>query len=212
MLSFFSAKGGAGCSVVAAGCALLSARDQQTLLVDLNGDLPDVLGLEPAEPSRQGVGDWLGATAPLPDTLRRLEVRVGDSLALLPTGETGPGFRPEQWRVLAHLLASEGRRVVIDVGHWVQPPLPVLSASDRTVLVTRACYLALRAAARSPGPDDIVLVSEPGRALGPNEVGSYLGVDIGAVVKWDPAVARAVDAGLLAGRLPRSLRSLGTLL
>ena len=212
MLSFVSAKGGAGCSVVAAACGLLSARSQQTLLVDLHGELPDVLGLEIAETRPSGLAEWLAAPAPLPDTLRRLEVRVSDSLALLPAGETCARPRPEQWRVLAHLLACEGRAVVIDVGLWVQSLTPLLSASDRTVLVTRPCYLALRAAGRGPRPDDVVLVSEPGRALGVKEVGVYLGVDVGPIVKWDPAVARAVDAGLLASRLPRTLRSLGTLL
>lgn len=211
MLSFFSAKGGVGCSVTTAACSLLSARTRQTLLVDLDGDQPDLLGVDVGESRLPGLSDWFSAAAPLPDTLRRLEVPVSDSLALLPAGAFDLSPRPEQTRVLAHLLASEGRTVVVDVGTRAQSLLALLSASERTVLVTRACYLALRAAADHPGPDDVVLVAEPGRALRARDVGATLGVEVGPVLKWDPAVARAVDAGLLASRLPRTLRTLEVL-
>ena len=212
MLSFFSAKGGSGCSVTTAACALLSARTRQTLLVDLDGDQLDLLGVDVAHSSPPGLTEWFSAAAPLPDTLRRLEVSVSDSLALLPAGAPDLCPRPGQIRILAHLLASEGRTVVVDVGSRAPSMVALLSASERTVLVTRACYLALRAAAHQPGPDDVVLVAEPGRALGARDVGASLGVEVGPMVKWDPAVARAVDAGLLVSRLPRALRTLEVLL
>jgi hypothetical protein len=48
-------------------------------------------------------------------------------------------------------------------------------------------------------------VREPGRALGAADVEAVLGVDVTAEVPWDPAVARAMDAGLLATRLPTVL-------
>lgn len=51
----------------------------------------------------------------------------------------------------------------------------------------------------------MVLLAEPGRALGPADLEECLGVPVTAEVAVDPAVARAVDAGLLATRLPRRL-------
>jgi hypothetical protein len=50
-----------------------------------------------------------------------------------------------------------------------------------------------------------VLVTEPGRALGVADVEGTLHVPVRAEVAVDPSVARAVDAGLLASRLPRPL-------
>lgn len=77
---------------------------------------------------------------------------------------------------------------------------------DRGYLVTRACYLALAKAARtSRGWDGIVLVNEPGRALRANDVADALGSRVVAEVDYDPAIARAIDAGLMIQRLPRAL-------
>ena len=72
--------------------------------------------------------------------------------------------------------------------------------------MTRACYLALRRAADPPlRPSGVVLVTEPGRALDRTDVEQVVGAPVRAEVAVDPAVARAVDAGLLASRLPRGL-------
>jgi hypothetical protein len=210
MLSFFAAKGGSGCSVVTAATALLASSLTPTLLVDLNGDQPPLLGLD--SENGPGLVEWFAAEMPLPDALRRIEVPVTDRLSLLPVGSGRLHPNPEQGRTLARLLAAEGRTVVIDVGSRSQAAIALLAASDRTVLVTRACYLALRAAQRGPDPDVVVLVAEPGRALRPSDVAASIGVPVGPVVRWDPAIARAVDAGLLTGRLPRGLRHLGELL
>jgi hypothetical protein len=49
----------------------------------------------------------------------------------------------------------------------------------------------------------VILVDEPGRGLAQRDVEHALGVPIEAVVSLDPTVSRAVDAGLLASRLPR---------
>ena len=51
----------------------------------------------------------------------------------------------------------------------------------------------------------MVLVEERGRALSRADVEDVLGVPVRAVVEVDATVARAVDAGLLAGRLPAEL-------
>ena len=84
---------------------------------------------------------------------------------------------------------------------------PTRSAtSGAALLVTRACYLALRRAVATPWrPDGVVLVAEPGRALHGPDIERAVGVPVVATISHDPAVARAVDAGLLAARLPRML-------
>jgi len=84
--------------------------------------------------------------------------------------------------------------------------LAVAAGAPTSLLVLRPCYLALRRAVRAPlRPSGVILVSEPGRSLGRADVEDVLGVPVRAVVGVDPAVARAVDAGLLPTRLPRSL-------
>lgn len=74
------------------------------------------------------------------------------------------------------------------------------------ILVTRACYLALRrAVARNDDrPDLVVLIPEPGRALQRTDVERSLGVTT-IEAPWDPAVQRAVDAGLLTYKMPTTL-------
>jgi hypothetical protein len=73
--------------------------------------------------------------------------------------------------------------------------------------VTRACYLALRHAAAAPHrPTGVIVVREAGRSLDRHDVERVVGVPVAAEVEVDPAVARSVDAGLLAThRLPRQL-------
>lgn len=68
--------------------------------------------------------------------------------------------------------------------------------------VVRACYLNLRRSIAHTVPDGLVLVTEPGRALGVADVERAIGAPCVAAVPVDPSVARAVDAGLLASRLP----------
>ena len=75
-----------------------------------------------------------------------------------------------------------------------------------SLLVVRPCFLALRRAVAAPvRPSGIVLVREAGRALTRRDVEEALQVPVRAEIDLEPAIARAVDAGLLATRLPRSL-------
>ncbi len=208
-LSFHSAKGGVGTSVVAAATSLLSAEQNQTLLVDLAGDQTLIFGA--SEPTAT-LSDWLGSEAPHPDSLARLSHEISPGLSLLAVDRTGCLPRADRLRTLAQILRSDTRSVVIDLGRMWQAGVPLIQAADRSFLVTRPCYLALRAAMTGPTPDGVVLVSEKGRALGSEDVSSALGAPVTASLWLDPAVARAVDAGLLATRLPRSLRALRQLL
>lgn len=195
----WAAKGGSGTTVVAATLALASPRP--TLLVDLGGDLPAVLGLP--DPDRPGVGDWLASDA-ASERLDALTLPLDETTRLLPLGRGAGGTR---WAQLAAALARRAGDVVVDAGTGAPPPT-LHAAADRCWLVTRACYIALRrAGAQLARPDGIVLVEEPGRALTPDDLCAALGAPVVARVLLDPAVARAVDAGLLLARVPRPFRS-----
>lgn len=194
----FAAKGGSGTTVVAATMAVTSSTP--TLLVDLAGDAPVALGR--AVPDGPGIGDWSDSTAP-PDRLVSLRVPLAPGLDLLPRGTRAPVGR---WNELGHHLADTGGTVVIDAGTGAPPPA-LLDVATRTLLVTRACYLGVRRAVDARVPlDGIVLVEEPGRALGVDDLEAALAAPVVARVLLDPAVARAVDAGLLLARLPRPFR------
>jgi hypothetical protein len=96
--------------------------------------------------------------------------------------------------------AATGRR------RGPRPHGEVLRAAGSSLFVTRACYLALRRALRvGVDADGVVLLAEPGRALGRRDVADLLGLPVVGVVEADPAVARAVDAGTLIRRVPPTL-------
>jgi hypothetical protein len=211
LISCWSSKGGVGTTVVAASLAVLLARRSPAgaLLVDLGGDAPAALGLP--DPTGPGVAGWLAAGTDVPpDALHRLEEPAADGLALLPRGSGR--LAPDRGDVLAALLGADDRAVVVDCGAGPRgSALAVAAGATRSILVTRACFLALRRAVAAPlRPSEVVLLTEPGRSLSRADVEGCLGAPVVAEVAVDPAVARAVDAGLLAARLPRGLaRDLG---
>lgn len=88
-----------------------------------------------------------------------------------------------------------------------------LAGPGRSLMVTRSCYLALRAAMNAQVvADGVVVIAEPGRSLNDRDVSDVLSVPVVASIVADPAIARAVDAGLLVRRVPRVLaRELGPL-
>ncbi|MFL6205175.1 MAG: hypothetical protein ACJ739_07460 [Acidimicrobiales bacterium] len=206
LLACWSSKGGAGTTVVAATLALVLGRTRAdgALLADLAGDAPAALGLR--DPESPGLAGWLRAGPDVPpDALHRLEVSAAEGLGLLHRG-TGD-LAPERADVLARLLAADGRAVVVDCG--TEPSgasLTIAASATRSLLVTRPCFLALHRAISLPlRPSGIVLLNEPGRALGRTDVERTVGAPVVAEVAVDPQVSRAVDAGLLTARLPRSL-------
>jgi hypothetical protein len=199
-------KGGSGTTVVAACLALLAASAPDgALLVDLAGDAAAALGLP--EPSQPGVRDWLAADAAVEaEALDHLSIPATPGLRLLPAGTPGLPHRPPRARVELLARALSSQRVVADLG--IPPPelLPLLNRADVSLLVIRPCYLALRRAIALPArPTGVVLVGEPGRALGRREVEDVTGVRVLAEVAVEPTIARAVDAGLLSARLPRGI-------
>ena len=216
LVSCWSAKGGSGTTVVAVAlAAVLGRRDErESLLVDLAGDCPTVLGVP--EPDGPGVVDWLATTDAVPvEAIDRLERPVAAGVCLVHRGRNVIARVERADALLSHLTADD-RAVVIDAGviGGARDDDPVgevrraiATSSTHSLLVTRACFLSLRhALAVAMDPTGIVLVDEPGRALGRTDVEDVLGVPVVATVQVDPAVARAVDAGLLVSRLPSDLR------
>ena len=204
LISCWSAKGGSGTTVVAAAIALALARTTPTTLVDFGGDLPAVLGLPEAD--RSGLADWLSACPDVPtDALDRIAVPVGPGLTLLPRGKP---LEPGSGAALLGALGGDGT-VVADCGviEADRPSWALAAEADLSLLVVRNCYLALRRAIKLRlRPSGIVLVVEPGRALHRKDFEDALEVPVRSEILWDESVARAVDAGLLASRLPRSLQ------
>jgi MinD-like ATPase involved in chromosome partitioning or flagellar assembly len=216
LVACWSVKGGSGTTVVSVALAAVLARSSPrgALVADLCGDVPAVLGIP--DPGGPGIVGWLAAGTTVPaDGLGRLEVDAGPGLRLLPAGEapvtSGPDAAVGGWAaraaVLGGLLAADSRPVVADCGASADAVgLAVVAAATTSLLVLRPCYLALRRALRAPtAPTGVVLVREAGRALGRADVEQVLGVPVVAEVPVDPAVARAVDAGVLGTRLPRAL-------
>lgn len=206
VVACWSAKGGSGTTVTASSLALLAAQHSPlgALLVDLAGDVPAALGAP--EPEGPGVAGWLAAGPEVPtDALARLEVEVGGGLRVLTRGHDP--LDASRAEVLAAVLATDPRPVVVDCGtDPTGAALVIAAGATRSVLVTRACFLALRRATAAPlRPSEVVLVSEPGRSLTAADVEQCVGARVSATVTHDPAVARAVDAGLLGRRLPRAL-------
>jgi hypothetical protein len=213
IVTCWSVKGGSGTSVVAAGLAVAWAGDRPVLAVDLAGDLPAVLGL--AAPTGPGVHDWLQAGSGVgAAALQALAVDAGPGLRVLHRGGPAAGAAADdirrdvtegRWAAFAEAMAAAGSDVVIDAGLAPLPP-GLGATSQASLLVLRPCFLALR---RVPTAGDVpagaVVINEPGRALGRRDIERVLGIRIAAEMRVDPAVARAVDAGLLLSRLPSSL-------
>jgi hypothetical protein len=116
---------------------------------------------------------------------------------------------PEAGAALAVALGVDARPVLCDLGRAEHPALVALAeVADVNVVVVRGCYLALRRAihhellARST---HAILIDEHGRSLGAHDVEDVLGVPVAATIEARGAVARAVDAGTLAARMPDAL-------
>jgi hypothetical protein len=97
--------------------------------------------------------------------------------------------------------AGDDPLVIIDGGTDPTPP----EEASASLLVIRACYLALHRALRNNAsrPTGVILVAEPERCLTSRDIVEILGVPVLAIFPVAPAVARMIDAGLLSARPPR---------
>ena len=202
----WSVKGGSGTTVVSAALGLVMARarhDHATLL-DLAGDVPAALGIP--DPSGSGLTEWLATEARAPASFARLIAPAAGGLGVVPRGAPLSPDEDDSSALFA-AMADVGGAWVVDAG--VPAGLlarEVVTSADTSLLVLRPCYLALRRALATDLPaHGVVLVREPGRVLTAKDIEDVLRLPVRAEIEVDPAVARAVDAGLLAGRLPRLL-------
>jgi hypothetical protein len=186
--SFFSSKGGQGTSTTAAGFALLLSEnpDNKVLIIDLSEsqDLDGVLGTM----GRQ--------IKPNLDLVMKPEWTDDQIWALL-----ADNYGYTQW--------------VIDWGTR-RPALHEkqhLTEIGKRFFVTKACYLSLRRYIKQAyEADALVLITEENRALRAPDVEAAAARKVEVNLPYDPQIARTVDAGLMAARLPRSLRTLEALL
>ena len=198
----WSVKGGSGTTVVATTLALLSAQRRPTLLVDLAGDCPVALGA--SEPPGPGVAEWLRSAN-------------ADADALGPARRTRRGApRPDPpWRrgdLDRRALGGPRRGAAASCpGRRRRRDGRATGCARRPAPCSR-CWSSARASSRLRRATQATRArpasswcSEPGRALRTRDVEHALGVGVVAEVDVDPAVARAVDAGLLQARLPRPL-------
>jgi hypothetical protein len=222
MLTMFHAvKGGSGTTTVAALTAL--THRGPSLLVDLDDELQAAMGLDRTE--RPGVADWLSSDAPL-DHLADLLVEIDDTSVMLTTRRSdhtaarGGAITnaTTRWMQLSSWCRTwatrSGGRVFVDAGTR-RLPEEFVAACDHRWLVTRSCYLSLaEATRRSLTSTGVVVVREPGRTLTDRDIEASVGVPVVASIAWEPAVARAVDAGLLTLRRAHrpTSRELGRLL
>jgi len=202
MIVCWSVKGGSGTTVVASTIALMRAAESQrgALLVDLAGDVPAVLGL--AESSGPGINDWFancdhGSRM----TLQSIAIQATANLQIIARGskqlETNANFSE-----LCAALKSFDLPIIVDAGCGLPSP-DLLANASSSLLITRPCYLSLRRAAQlSVSPTGIVLINEAGRALSKHDVEAVIGAPVVAEIDFEAAIARAVDAGLLASRIP----------
>ena len=221
LVTCWSTKGGSGTTVIAALASLHAAheRHRPVLLIDLCGDLPAVFGCAEAS---SGLGEWLRSDL-APCSLERVLEELTPSLSLLPRGQ-GPMVTRRADELVEWLTTDA--IIVVDAGVLHPPAEPsgggsgddelrwlLAAEADRSILVTRACYLALRRTVSLPvRPSGVVLVAEAGRALTRSDCERAIGAPVLTTVAVDPDIARAVDAGMLRTRVPKgAIKALGRL-
>jgi len=193
-----SPKGGSGVSV----CAAAIAGAANAVLVDLDGDQPALLGTSPDATSTT-VAQWMAPTPP---------PKVAEPGTLITRGDNNlnPGDA-DGWTRCARRLDALAMPVVVDAG-CSTVPTALTGIPHQIFAVLRPCYLALHRWYRQGHHcTGVIVVDEPGRALGVDDVVRCVGAPLVAHVRWDPAIARAVDAGLLGVRRPATLAVLDAL-
>lgn len=176
---FHAAKGGQGVTTSACAYALTIASAERKVLLVGNDDTLACLGFPSSD-------------------VRGFEIKRGSLDYISYTEVAGRDWRGKYSDVVWDIASDEqvpGRSFVYD------------GENPRFVLVTRPCYLALRryTAQREAGvvhqPDCVLLVEESGRSLDADDVANIIDRQV-ASVPCDPSISRAVDAGLLASRVP----------
>ena len=195
----WAAKGGSGTTVVTATLAL--SCPNTSLLIDLAGELPAMLGVE--RPASHGIADWLRSDAP-PAALDDLAIEVDRTTRLIPRGTPPPSADSPRWSELVEWLAGR-LPVFVDAGTGVPPsgssPATCVRCSSRDPAISRCS--GCRASATVPTASCSSMSRGAPCAHSTSSVPPVL--PSSRRVSHDPAIQRAVDSGLLRGRLPRLL-------
>lgn len=211
LVSMWSRKGGQGTSTTAALTALGAAQDQDrsVLLVDLGRDQPAIFGTP--ETGAGGLGAWSHSDLSAESLERSLE-ELTPNLSLLPKGPAAIGGQRAgelvEWLKRCDTVVVDAGTLDFDCDGAFEGSVQerVIAESDRSILVTRACYLSLRRTVALPArPSGVVLVAEQGRALTRSDCERAIGSPVLASVSIDPDIARAVDAGMLRTRVPKAV-------
>jgi hypothetical protein len=128
----WSLKGGSGTTVVSAALALTLAQRSNSAvrIVDIAGDIPSALGI--AEPSGEGVTNWLQQPQRAP--IQSLQIPVTARVSLLPRG-TGPlmhhDFTAEHCNTLATELEGSGFQAPKQTPDAMEQPQELLDAFSK---------------------------------------------------------------------------------
>jgi len=182
---YAAAKGGQGCSTIAAISALAAARHTHTLLVSWETfDQHAVLG------------------APRP-TDSFWPTQVTDNLQLVTA----------DWYLENIELLDCWDLVIHDYGYIEPGVADGFDMPGELIWVTRPCYLAIAklAALNDISAKGLVVINEPGRSLTARDIGNAASLPVLAQVPFDPAVSRAIDSGLLASRVPKSMQPIAAM-
>lgn len=175
--TYYAAKGGQGVTTVAVADAVIADLDDQVVWL-VTDQIADACAVAGIPFAPVGESPYVG---------------LGSGRSVVMT---------------AHVYDEVSRR-------WPEPDLVIHDAGvtddpsslrGEKLLVTRACYLALRRASRhAERPDGVVFVVEPDRALGAEEVADVIGRPIVLTIPAAPEIARSVDAGLMGVRPPAAI-------
>jgi hypothetical protein len=195
----YSVKGGQGTSTVTAALAVVSARQQPTLVIE-SGDVGLILGQIWGQKSNH---DRL-LLAPEPCRVPGQPGRPETVVANLDVVQVSNAFAGTIESEL-HDLARNYAHVVIDFG-VIRSGLPI----DRcvtSVMVVRNCFLALRHAIELvQRPDHIIAVQSTHRHLRIDDIEAVLGQKVLATIDDSPDIGASIDAGTLATAMPRTLQ------
>ena len=183
-------KGGSGTTVTAALTALRMPGD--SLIVDLGGDMTDVLG---TRPPAWTLDDFL--LDPSVGELDDIVIEVAPNTRLLPSARrVWPDTGSEKQRQALHdWLDRQRGTIVVDAGTGV-PGADLVARADRTLVVTRSCYLSLIRGARSGFvPDECQSSSRTSAStiscLGPVDANTrFLGAPN---LEWGPSARQRID-------------------
>ena len=164
-----------------------------------------------------GLADWAkhrrgdGARAKNLEVLDRYVVEAAPGLDLLPRGwPQFPASEGDTHATVDDLLVwMAGRGVVVDAGdlaghvrqrsHSERLVWEIARASDHNFAVTRPCALAARRGRHvNPRPSGLVVVGEDGHEIESGDLAAMWQIPVKATIPASKAVARSVDAGMIA--------------